>query len=361
MRKGIRNTLFFMTAGIFAGICTACGTSGGEENKIELVQEEEVAGYTTAVVGYGEVVQTAKIELVYTPTEYEKLAFGSEGRLIETVTVKKGDIVTKGDLLAAARVEDLEDSMEELEYQIAHQTMELEHAKELKAFDIEKENILFDQASKTEEAKEEHEETLQDLEDEYHDRIQNLEDSISLNKKRLQQYEEEWEGGRLVAGISGEITSMQQGLQDTYSEKDETVITISNTDSCYFIADDVVYADFFSEGEVYNLTYRANATDVQMEVEPVNRESWEEQMYFKPVNTEILTQGQSGTITIEMGRKENVLCVPVKAIHDAEDGKFVYVMENELLTMRYVEVGLEGAEMTEIISGLEQGETVALK
>lgn len=365
MKKSIRKKSVFLTAGTlmcaFACVCSACGTSNKEENEITLVQDEEDTGYATAVAEYGEVVQTAEIQFTYTPTEYEKLAFGVDERLIEQVTVKKGDIVSKGDLLASVDVEDLEESIEELEYEIKHQNLELTHMKELRNFDIDEEKTLYAHSAKTEEAKEEHEEALIDIEDKYHDSIQDLEDSIALNEKRLKQYQDEVRGGKIIAGISGEITSMQQSLLDTYSEKDETIITISNLDSCYFITEDITYADFFEEGKIYTLICWQNGAESRVEVETVNREQWETQMYLKPVNTEIMEQGQDGTITVELGRKSDVLCVPGDAIHKAEDGMFVYVLEDELLTMRYVEVGLEGAEMTEIVSGLEQGETVALK
>lgn len=352
---------FGMLTSAFACVCCACGTSSNEEKEIEFVQNEESVGYTTALAEYGEVVVTVNIDFTYTPTTYEKLSFGVDERLIEQVSVKQGDIVSKGDLLAAVAVEDLEEMIQDLEYEIEHQTLELAHTKELKAFDIEREETLYVHTAKTEEAVEEHEKKLKELENEYRDIIQDLEDSVNLNRKRLEQYKEELASGKITAGISGQVTFVKQSLQDTYSKKDENIITISDLDTCYFIADDITYADYFAEGEIYNMTCRKSGEETQIEVETVNRQQWDEEMYFKPVNTEVIEHGQSGTITMELGRKNDVLCVPSDAIHKAEDGMFVYVLENELLTMRYVEVGLEGAETVEIVSGLEQGETVALK
>lgn len=365
MKKNRKKKSVFLVSGTlicaFASICSACGASNTEEKEIEFVQEEEDIGYTTADVEYGEVVQTVDITFTYTPTEYEELSFGVDERLIEQVTVKKGDIVSKGDLLAAVDVEDLEESIKEVEYEIEHQSLELTHMKELKNFDISRENTLYLHSKKTEEEKEEHEKALKELEESYLEPIQDLEDAVMLNQKRLKQYREELEGGKIVAGISGEITFMQKSILDTYSEKDKTIITISDMESCYFITDDITYADFFAEGEIYSMLCRQNGVETYVEVEPVSRHLWETQMCFKPVNTEVIEQGEKGTVTIELGRKNNVLCVPKSAIHKAEDGRFVYVLENELLTMRYVEVGLEGIETVEIVSGLEQGEMVALK
>lgn len=340
---------------------SACTSSNKEATEIVLTQDTEGVGYITAAVEYGEVVQSAKLTCNYTPTEYEDLAFGVEERLIEQVNVKEGDIVSKGDLLASVDVEDLKDSIEELEYQIERQNLELIHNKELRAFDTDRAKTLYAHSRKDEDSKEKHEEELLDIQEQYYNTIQDLEDSIALNQKRLDQYKEELNGGQLVAGISGEVTFVQKSLVDTYSEEDKRVITISNLDSCYFIVDDATYADSFVDGTTVQIVYKADGVETYVDVTPVNREQWDKQMYFKTVNGEIIENGQEGTIYLELGRKNNVLCVPSDAVHEAEDGKFVYVLENELLNMRYVEVGLENTEVTEIISGLEQGETVVLK
>ena len=365
MIKNIRKnrTILAICTVACVGACifSACGAEGETDTDVTLVHEEEEMGYSTATVEYGEVVQNAKISCTYTPTEHQDLAFMIDDKLVERVEVKKGDIVSEGDLLAAADVGDLEDTIAELQYQINYESLKLTHTQELIDFDINSAQIIYEHTAKNQSDKEDLQEKLEDLEEQYHDTIQDLEDSIALKQKRLVKYQEELSGGQIIAGISGEITYIMSPLLDTYTEKETKVITISNLDSCYFIADDVTYADFFKEGESYNVVYKQNKTETYVEVTPVNLEEWQSQMCFKPVNDEIFESGLAGTIYMELDKKNNVLCVPNDAVHEAEDGMFVYVLENELLNMRYVEVGLEGAEVTEIVSGLEQGEIVVLK
>ena len=365
-KRRIEKRAFFkicIVSGIMAGVLSGCGRSGKDDVDINLFHEEEGIEHTTATVEYGEVVQNAKITCTYTPTEHEDLAFMLDDRLIERVEVKKGDIVTEGDLLAAVDVGDLEEKIEELEYQISHKKLELEHTLELKAFDVDSAQILYEHTEKSESDKEELQEKLDDLDEKYHDTIQDMEDSIALNQKRLAKYREELSGGQLIAGISGEITYIASPLSDTYSEKETKVITISNLDSCYFIAEDVTYADFFQEGASYNVIYKKDKKETFAEVTPVQTQTWKDtgKLLFKPVNDEIFESGLNGTIYMELEKKSNVLCVPNDAIHEAEEGMFVYVFENELLNMRYVEIGLTGMDVTEIVSGLEQGEIVVLK
>ena len=90
-------------------------------------------------------------------------------------------------------------------------------------------------------------------------------------------------------------------------------------------------------------------------------EIWNEQMYFKPVSDEIIASETGGKITMEYARKDNVLCVPSAAVHESDNGQFVYLQKDGVLEMRYVTIGLVGDNLTEITDGLEQGEIVALK
>lgn len=90
-------------------------------------------------------------------------------------------------------------------------------------------------------------------------------------------------------------------------------------------------------------------------------EQWDEKLYFKPVGDEIIASETDGTITMELERRENVLCIPEDALHESDNGLFVYLEKDGLLEMRYVTVGLEGDEMIEITDGLVQGEVIALK
>jgi len=62
------------------------------------------------------------------------------------------------------------------------------------------------------------------------------------------------------------------------------------------------------------------------------------------------------------GKKEQVLNVPLRAIHTAEDKKYVYVVGQEnVREVKWIETGLYGDDCVEVISGLTEGEKVILK
>ena len=72
--------------------------------------------------------------------------------------------------------------------------------------------------------------------------------------------------------------------------------------------------------------------------------------------------GTAGTIQVVADRRENVLCIPLSAIHTADDGSYVYVLnEDNMREVKWVETGLAGDDTVEILSGLTEGERVIRK
>ena len=69
--------------------------------------------------------------------------------------------------------------------------------------------------------------------------------------------------------------------------------------------------------------------------------------------------GTSGTIQFVMSKKEQVLCIPVTTLNEADGKYYVYVVdETGMRQVKWVEVGLIGNTTVEILNGLEEGEKV---
>lgn len=78
---------------------------------------------------------------------------------------------------------------------------------------------------------------------------------------------------------------------------------------------------------------------------------------------ERLKPGMSATCEFQVERKENVLAVPNEAIKEDENGRTYVEIAKHLnprpeVERRYVEIGLQGTAMTEIVKGLKEGEEV---
>lgn len=365
--------LVLMLAGTLLLSCTGCGARETGESKVILAQEEEETGIPTTTVEYGEVVKNVSISCNYTSTEKQDLSFPVEGKEIEYVAVKKGDYVEKGQLVAMLDVADLEDKIENLEYEIAGKELRLKQTREMMELKLANAKLWYESYTrKTQSDKDYYKEQKKTIEEEYKNTIQEMEDDLDISKKRLTQYRKELEDGRLFAGMSGQVTYFDKEMgffdlaaQEGYSdkiicEKDRTIMTISNLDASYFMTKELDYKDYFTPDASFEVSYTADGKEYTCEVVPVMSESWEEQIYLKPTGNEIIANGTSGTITMELAHKENVLCLPNEAVHESDNGPFVYLEKDGLLEMRYVTVGLEGDTATEITDGVEQGEIIAL-
>ncbi|MCR5755149.1 MAG: HlyD family secretion protein, partial [Acetatifactor sp.] len=260
-------------------LTAGCGEKTDEKMKTFLVGEEGEEAYQTVSVEYDDVIKNAVISCKYTSTELENIAFPVGEQLIKQVHVKNGDFVNKGQLLAELDVEDLENVIAGLEYEVAHLEMELRHAEELKQFDLDTADIMYEgYTAHTEDDRKEWKEKRESIEDDYRQTLENLSDSLSISQKKLDKSRREWNQGRLFAGISGQITYIMNPLVDTYSVKDETIIKISNLDACYFVAEDMEYASYFSEDVPVTVVYKDAGEEYTCEAYPTDMDNWEKKM-----------------------------------------------------------------------------------
>lgn len=73
---------------------------------------------------------------------------------------------------------------------------------------------------------------------------------------------------------------------------------------------------------------------------------------------EKLVLGIEASVTIDTGRAEDVLIVPLSAVNTDVNGQFCYVIENGAAVRRTVTLGLSGDTSAEVVSGLSAGDMV---
>ena len=76
---------------------------------------------------------------------------------------------------------------------------------------------------------------------------------------------------------------------------------------------------------------------------------------------EVIKNGMTADIVIEVGRKENVLVVPRRAAEKRNGERIVKVFKEDKAEERKIETGLEGDNFFEVISGLKQGEDIVIE
>ena len=101
------------------------------------------------------------------------------------------------------------------------------------------------------------------------------------------------------------------------------------------------------------------------ELVPTRVDEWDEMIYYRlsdDFDPSVIQVGTTGNITVVLDSRENVLKLPVRAIHEAGEDRFVYVIgENGIREAKPVKVGLTGNDGVEIVEGLKEGDVVILK
>ncbi len=360
-RRGFKKR---MTCVIPLLLCVGLAACGKEEqvNKeiiLEAEEENQVA-YEMSPVVKGDVAQIIEIKCVYAQTEEIFLAFDIDKEVITDVYVEKGDVVEKGDKLVSVDVETAKDKVDELEYQLAVTRLDYKQLLETKQFEIEQANIDFTYTNMDEDRKEELKEKLQKIEEEYKNAIIDAEDNIYMQEKRLKEAKDYVENGTLYAPIDGIVNFLKSDLVNTPTDKGVNVVSIYDENSCYFKSNNVEAMRYLDKSQTYTIVCGLGKARREYTVEPVLVEEWKENIYFKLLDLDYDPNNIiKGTIELCTEEKQNVLTVDKNAIHTSGENYYVYVLDEEgIRRMQFVELGLWGLDVVEVISGLEEGDYV---
>src|SRR3989339_1306776 len=77
-----------------------------------------------------------------------------------------------------------------------------------------------------------------------------------------------------------------------------------------------------------------------------------------PASAVTLRLGMTSDVSIKVAEKPNVLMIPYTAIGEEEGRNYIFTVEKNKLKKKFIETGLENYDSTEILSGLNEGESV---
>lgn len=189
-----------------------------------------------------------------------------------------------------------------------------------------------------------------------------LEHAFAL--KQLERMKSELELGTLKASMKGSVAGFRLGEKGSYVSGKDPVIAIGDMEHkllrCQYInkataanAEDI-YA--LVDGRRYEIVYQPMDSE-----EYSRRAALRETIYstFELAEpAEEISVGDFAVITVINDIRENVLSVPVSALHKDNAGFFVYVKEGDESTAVTVETGMSDGAYTEILSGLKEGDRV---
>lgn len=340
----------------------ACGRADEPDDLVILEQEESALSYEFAVAEIGTVEKTVKLSCTYRQVDEQEVSFQISGRLVDQVYVEEGDSVKKGDLLVELSCQDLERRIEDLEYSIARYELLLgytdineEHA--ISALWVNYLNYSGD--------RENLDNMIESTRQTYRYQREDYVDAIAADRAEMEQLQEELSNSRIYASMDGIVYDLKDNLDGSTSRQGEVVMMIMDTSEKLFETKVADAWNYFTEGETVSMTISYGAAAGTYELMPWHMEEWGETQLFviyEGQEDAVMEVGVSGTILTTEQKRENVLNVPITAVFSAEDRRYVYVLNDDnLREVRWVETGLYGNSVVEIISGLTEGERVILK
>ena len=174
---------------------------------------------------------------------------------------------------------------------------------------------------------------------------------------------------QLTAPISGTVTALDLNVGEQVDTS--SIVTISQLSQPYTLE---VYLD---EAD-WSMAKVGNPVSVTFDLLPEQTFPGRVTMIYPELSTSFesslvhlvvqldqnisqeLPAGTAASVEVVGGEARGVLLVPVEAIHETQDNKYlVYVIQNGQQVEREIEIGLQSDTYAEVKSGLAAGETVA--
>lgn len=357
--RGLRGICMFSAAVLL--LC-GCGKDNKPNDLVVIEQEEAGPAYEYGVAEIGDVIKTMKASCIYRQVGEQEVSFSVDGMLVDRVYVEEGDRVTKGQLLAELSSRDLERSIEDLEYRIARNELLLSSVDTNEELAISSQWVSYLNSWTNETVRDQN---IENMRQNYRYQREDYTDALTADKAELQQLRQKLRNSRVYASMDGVIYDLQDGLEGATSRKDEMVMKVLDTSERLFETKIPDGLQYFSEDDLVSMSVSYGSGMGQYLLVPWHMEEWGEKQLFlvyEAPDGSSLEVGTAGTLEVVADSRENVLSVPTKAIYNAGDQRYVYVMgADNMREVRWVETGLYGDSTVEILSGLTEGEKVILK
>ncbi len=331
-----------------------CGCKSPQEEDLSsvLAANNGAKSYELIQVERDTIQRTKVISANYEQVMAENLSFAVDGRRLAGVYVSLGDTVKKGDLLAELLCEEEQAYLEELEYAIKTQEMQIEQLQEQKALELAQLS-----RKKAELSEAEYQEKAKQIRQEYQWKAEDIEDQLYVERMQYDELYQWIQGCKIYAGMDGTITYMGELGSEYSSWSRGKVFTVSDDAECAFLCTEPDYVSYFTEGETYVF---ASSTGEEFETVLETKDAATGAMRFE------LTEGRQSTVlgqrvmySLILEERQNVLNLPKSAVHFVDGEAYVYVFDYDgNRQAKKISVGLEADMKVEVISGLSEGEAV---
>lgn len=325
-----------------------------EAMPVPVLKAYEVEEYKETPVLRGDIKLEKTIHCEYDAARKEMLGFARGGEYIDQVYVKEGQTVKAGELLAQLMLDELEQQIAQKEYEVRVRKMEKTHLQEDWEITAQAYEIQNDLEGKLE------------AETAYYRQLGEMEDTISIESLRLEELKEELSQRQIHAGIDGVVTYVRDYKAGERFEEGSTILTISDMNTAVFMVDGE-NAEYFPVGTEVTVfcgekEYKVTVVTPEELGLALDQEK-ETAVYFRMNQPDpTLEDGERGKIYIALDSSEDTLYVPQKAIRSMNGQYYVHMLNEEGLRIRRdVTIGIENEHYTEVVSGLEAGDSVIME
>jgi RND family efflux transporter MFP subunit len=294
--------------------------------------------FEVAAVKRGTISKELKNSAEFVSNKKQDLFFKSSGGRLQSILVKVGDTVKKGDILAQLDSEDYENRVFVQKRELEKLTIAYQQSELLKPNDT---NTLY----------------LQKIDVEWvRNELNHLSDLLTKTK--------------LIATIDGEVTYVSELKEGDYMTAYETVVSISDPKQVQLVSKfsspsdlydvrvgmkvDVLAGDNNYSGHILQAPSSVPST-ADRNQQPVNQTSLVIGIDGLPEGDFI---GNSADIVISLAKKENTLIIPQKTLSNYLGRTYVNILVGKIRKEIDVETGISDGQELEITKGLKEGQKV---
>ncbi len=322
-----------------------------------VIKTEEMKEYKKTEVMRGDIIESVTIDCTYTALYKEDLKFSISGKVIDHIYVKEGDKVEKGDILADLVMDDTQSKIGEYNDNLESLNLDLSNLKELKVLAASSLKKLKATEGYTVNIGEQYERDISGYEND----MEKLEDSIYITQKRLENAREDLNNHRILAGMNGMVSFIAGYKSGDFSKAETTLITIYDPEEMLFYAEGE-NVKYLTSGD--KVTVKMFGETVEAEVLALDEKKNEAGgLYLKAVKKpERLQMDAKGEITLILKEARDVLYLPASAVHEENGTSVVYVEDGDgFKSVKEIKTGFTAERKIEILSGLEEGDSVILE
>lgn len=356
--------LMLMMSGIL--VLSSCGLLPKEESfrTAPLIQKYEQEDFNEAEVVRGDMQLTNQVSCNYIPLTTVDLSFAVGGEVYDEIYVKVGDTVEKGQLLAQLSLSNTEDILEDCSEQITKLKMQIAAVEENRDLAIERQKIMF---------KDMPEEVLNNAIEStnsmYDMQKQSYQDELTVTQIRQKETQTKLDERQIYATMDGVVTFVRDPDENDLSVEGERFITVADASSSLFRAETKLW-NYFKSGDRYEIAVEDEMYDAvvvseaELGLEETEKTEGEAHYVYLKLESPALSLEERiyGTVIVTLDSRKDVLMVPESAVSTTKGQSVVYYTDEAgLKAYKQVEIGLTADGMTEIISGLSEGESVIVK